>query len=260
MSEQPKDRREEQPEDLLEQIITQGLDKLNAPAQAAGTDDPPEAAPSAPKAENGAETAHTADRKAKRTAVYFCLMLLFGAAFLMLLPAYFVQRRSSEAAISELRDSMNLSREELAAENDELQQGLEVLEKQLQELQTQKARLEKQLADAKQAADDWEAMYDSRTNDMQKEVNRADALVNLWITDYLYRTGQYRDCAESLANFNEEKMTILPSESLDRALEICQGLTDRGLLNGELVSLLEHYIAGQDTSREEMNALLETER
>ena len=57
----------------------------------------------------------------KRSSFYVYLAVLFGAAFLMLLLAYFVQRRNNETAISALRSTMDLSREELMEEI----QGLE---------------------------------------------------------------------------------------------------------------------------------------
>ena len=47
----------------------------------------------------------------KRSSFYVYLAVLFGAAFLMLLLAYFVQRRNNETAISALRSTMDLSRE-----------------------------------------------------------------------------------------------------------------------------------------------------
>ena len=62
-----------------------------------------------------------AQGKNKRSSFYVYLVVLFGAAFLMLLLAYFVQRRNNETAISALRSTMDLSREELMEEI----QGLE---------------------------------------------------------------------------------------------------------------------------------------
>ena len=188
--------------------------------------------------------------KSKRSSVYVYLAVLFAAAFLMLLLAYFVQQRNNESTISGLQNSWNLSREGLMAENKELRQEIEALEGQIEDLRNQQAKLDKQLADARQKASDYEAMYDSRTNDLQRELVRADALANLWTTDHLYRTGRYKDCAGSLVNFNAEIISILPTEALDRALEISRSLTGRGLLDGELVTLLEYYMAAQDASQE----------
>jgi hypothetical protein len=77
--------------------------------------------------------------------------VLFGAAFLMLLLAYFVQRRNNETAISALRSTMNLSRDELMEEIDGLEeekQGLltekEALQAQMDELNTQLESANKQ--------------------------------------------------------------------------------------------------------------------
>ena len=52
-------------------------------------------------------------KKNERSSVYVYLAILFGAAFLMLLLAYFVQQRNNETTISGLQSSWNLSREEL---------------------------------------------------------------------------------------------------------------------------------------------------
>ncbi len=87
----------------------------------------------------------------KRSSFYVYLAVLFGAAFLMLLLAYFVQRRNNETAISALRSTMNLSRDELMEEIDGLEeekQGLltekEALQAQMDELNTQLESANKQ--------------------------------------------------------------------------------------------------------------------
>ena len=117
MNEKPQETRAEGQDDLFEQIITQGLEKMGAPAQAsaAGEATAKETDPTPGQKDSG-ETASPADRKNKRSAVYLYLLILFGAAFMMLLLAYFVQRRSNESTISDLKDSMNLSREQLLDE------------------------------------------------------------------------------------------------------------------------------------------------
>lgn len=92
-----------------------------------------------------------AQGKNKRSSFYVYLVVLFGAAFLMLLLAYFVQRRNNETAISALRSTMNLSRDELMEEIDGLEeekQGLltekEALQAQMDELNTQLESANKQ--------------------------------------------------------------------------------------------------------------------
>lgn len=82
--------------------------------------------------------------KNKRSSVYIYLLILFGAAFLMLLLAYFVQQRNSETTISDLRDSMNLSRAELL--------------EQVETLEREKGDLEKAVASLSPAVDELEAL------------------------------------------------------------------------------------------------------
>lgn len=189
------------------------------------------------------ETEHTQPPKARSVVVY--MVVLVAAAFCLLLLAYFMQERTA-STVEGLSQSMNSFQT-----IDQLVEDNRALRDEVDRLEAENAALADQLAEAKQAADDWEAMYDSRTNDLQRELVRADALANLWTADQLYRARQYKDCAESLVNFNEEAMGILPPEALSRALEICQGLTDRGLLDGEQVTSLKYYIARQDISPEE---------
>ncbi len=102
-----------------------------------------------------------AQGKNKRSSFYVYLVVLFGAAFLMLLLAYFVQRRNNEAAISELRSTMDLSREELMEEIQELQEERDGLLASLQEaderqssLTEQKNELERKLQNTQDSLDE----------------------------------------------------------------------------------------------------------
>lgn len=110
----------EEQEDLLEQIFTQGMEKLQTPAQAKA---PPRDEPPDPGPEESRDAAFPAKRKNGSPNLCFYLMILFGAAFLVTLLACFVQRRNNENTI----DSMNLSREELLDEIRELEKPSQVL-------------------------------------------------------------------------------------------------------------------------------------
>ena len=61
------------------------------------------------------ETENKAPRN-KPSSFYVYLLILFGAAFLMLLLAYFVQQRNSDTALSDLRSTTAASRQELVEE------------------------------------------------------------------------------------------------------------------------------------------------
>lgn len=102
-----------------------------------------------------------AQGKNKRSSFYVYLVVLFGAAFLMLLLAYFVQRRNNETAISELRSTMDLSREELMEEIQGLEEERDGLLASLQEaderqssLTEQKNELERQLQNTQDSLDE----------------------------------------------------------------------------------------------------------
>ena len=65
------------------------------------------------KPEDGKRSAPSAGKKNKRSStVYLYLLILFGAAFLMLLLAYFVQQRNGDNTVSDPHNSMSLSQEE----------------------------------------------------------------------------------------------------------------------------------------------------
>ena len=112
MSEKPRETQGDRQEDFGAQVITQGLEKITGPAQTADMEEAtPKAALSAAKPKNGNRTASAGDRKSRQSAVYLYLLILFGAALLMLLLAYFVQQRGNENTVSDPRNSTSLSRE-----------------------------------------------------------------------------------------------------------------------------------------------------
>lgn len=124
-------------EDILDQIITQGLNKMDTPPEPpqeeASRQNPPqgETAPEEAPAGQDGKTASPAQKRNKRSSVYIYLLILFGAAFMMLLLAYFVQQRSNASTIDELRSSMNLSREKLLEQIETLEKDKESLRKEI---------------------------------------------------------------------------------------------------------------------------------
>lgn len=92
----------------------------------------------------------TPPEKNKRSSFYVYLAILFGAAFLMLLLAYFVQQRNSDTALSDLRSTTAASRQELLEEiqrleeeNEALRQDKEMLNEQLKDELARNKELEK---------------------------------------------------------------------------------------------------------------------
>ena len=114
MSEKPQADPGGKRADLLEQVFIRGLNKMDAPAQIMmSEDDSTEKTHPSPQREDGSKAEPTASRKNRSSAVYLYLLILFGAAFLMLLLAYFVQQRNKENTVSDPHNSMSLSWEEL---------------------------------------------------------------------------------------------------------------------------------------------------
>lgn len=229
MSEKPQGTPADVQEDLIEQIITQGLEKINAPAQTATEEAPGSEAPTAPKPDG--EAAHPADRKKRPSAVYLYLLTLFGAAFLMLLLAYFVQRRSNESAINDLRNSTNISQEELLARIRELEEKNEGLNIQLSILQ--------QRYDAKERS----------ANDIVNQLthNSQEALYSwesFWLLESHYQAGDILICGVIL--FNQTQVFNNFTYSTPRAVqkrydEIVRAVVDAGILDEDYKHHLEDY-------------------
>ena len=226
-------------DDLLEQIITQGLDKLNAPAQAeaAGEAPPDEMPPALPQADSG-----TAANRSRRTAVYLYLLVLFGAAFLMLLLAYFIQRRSNEDTISDLRNSMNLSRKELLDQISALEEENTALKNQNAALGTEIDRLNSDLSQ-------WQERHDEQVMDanvLLGQVLSGQTALNswelFWELERFYQAGDYEACAAILILRDQEIYSYsTPDAALERDDEIVQTVIDAGYLKGDFHLHPEDY-------------------
>lgn len=237
MNDRPQATRENEQGDLLEQIITQGLDKMKAPAQA----EPPESeAPPAPNPTDGGKTSPPSDRKNRRTAVYLYLLVLFGAALLMLLLAYFIQRRSSE----NLRDSMNLSREELLDE--------------IRTLREQNSALGEELIRLCDDLSQWQTRYaekDGELTDLQNQNSAAQEGLYSWSTFWTlerhYQSGDYESCAAVLLlQLMSQFAYSTPDGTQERYAEIIQTVIDKGILaedyparTSEYEELMDAYLA-----------------
>ena len=224
MSEKPQTVREDESEDLLEQIITQGLEKMNAPAQATAAEEAPksETAP-VPGQKDSAETAPSADRKNKRSAVYLYLLILFGAAFLMLLLAYFVQQRSNENTISDLRDSMNLSREELLDEISALEEKNTALSEEIDRLQADRQAYEEQVQEEVRL---WGQNY---TDVLDKLYGWS----SFWELEQYYQAEDLQNCAAVLLllELRDQSTYRTPDNAQERYTEIVRAVIDAGILD-----------------------------
>ena len=162
-------------------------------------------------------------RKNRRSAVYFYLLILFGAAFLLLLLAYFVQQRSSENTISDLQESMNLSRKELLDEIKNLKEQNDALSKDLntyhegysywmeryEETRREANDLWDQNADAQQALYSWQSF---------------------WELERYYQAGDLENCAVLLI-LQEMGQYSYRAPDTTRQAEIVRAVIDAGILD-----------------------------
>lgn len=161
----------------------------------------------------------------KRSSFYVYLAVLFGAAFLMLLLAYFVQRRNNETAISALRSTMDLSREELMEEIQGLEEEKAALEEQTDQLQEERDDLEKQL-------DELRNQHAQLTDDFSDQYKKVEGWLNFWALEERFLSRDYEACARFLQTLaNSGSLNLPDSDSaLARMREIRDTLVDRGYL------------------------------
>ena len=160
----------------------------------------------APQEEGPISLQHDAEHvkpRNKQQSVLIYLVILFAAAFLLMALSYFMQRRTSNATIEGLRESVSAmqSVEDIQAEN--------------QALKDQISDLEEQLAQSEQARDDLEALTDSLSL-QQAQLTRAMDL--FWQIDEAYVRGRYTLCLELIqkmedASSGNSLKEYLPTES-----------------------------------------------
>lgn len=134
-----------------------------------------------------------AQARNKRSAFYVYLAVLFGAAFLMLLLAYFVQRRNNETAQSDLRSSFSATRQELMEE-------IEGLEEEKQKLLTEKEALQAQLSDAQANLDGANALYEDLQDGYDKYVGYTSILQTLYASEVKLEARDYDGAAATLTD------------------------------------------------------------
>ncbi len=144
---------------------------------------------SQPRETNAQET----PGKNKRSSFYVYLVVLFGAAFLMLLLAYFVQRRNNETAQSDLRSSFSASRQELMEE-------IEGLEEEKQGLLAEKEGLQAQLSDAQANLDGANALYEDLLDGYDKYVGYTSILQTLYASEVKLEARDFDGAAATLTD------------------------------------------------------------
>ncbi len=186
--------------DMLNRILDRAMPSVPDPS---GEDSSAAQGPSQPpnvsRETSGAERAEpekplsSLTQSSKRSSVYVYLAVLFGAAFLMLLLAYFVQQRNNATAMDDLRSTSTASRQELLEDIQKLEEEKEALEKQI-------AELELDLTQEQSLSQDFQTLYDgARTSASHLEyylVQRSQAMELLWQLEDAYRQRDYDLCQQ----------------------------------------------------------------
>ena len=244
MSEKPQEARGGEQADLLEHIIAQGLEKMTPRAQAVTEEAAPaDEASSDPTREDGGEAAPPANRKNRCSAVYLYLVILFGAAFLLLLLAYFIQQRSSETAISDLRESMTLSREGLLAEIRGLEEQNRALSEELDVWKEDLFWMQEHYEEKRQEADD---LWNEYCNSQEELYSWA----SFWMLESYYHQENLEACAGMLLMQEQGQYTYRAPDKARQA-ETIQAVIGAGILDENYKlhperyeDLLEAYISG----------------
>lgn len=158
------------------------------------------------------EEKHSLQHKADRAkpgstrSVLTYMTILFAAAFILLLLAYFMQQRSSEATIDGLKNSVSAiqNAQEVYEENTSLREQIQQLEKDLQAAQDENTGLERDNSLLQHEVDSLtaSAQYTAQAMDWFWQINEA------------YVRGRYTLARQLIESLNEAGLVeYLPTES-----------------------------------------------
>lgn len=212
-------------DDLLESIINKSIAEQET-AKEATPETPPDEKPEQEKPDEPASP--TPPKRNRRSSVYLYLLVLFGAAFVLLLLAYFIQQRNSETTISDLRDTMNLSRAELMEEIDDLKREKAALEEETTRLQEEREELDAQL---KELQEQWYEEASLSANQQKELVS----WLSFWGLEADYLARDYEACAQFFQSIPADNVPypLEPDSVQERVDEILQFLLRRGYLTEE---------------------------
>ena len=231
MNEKTQAARESDQGDLLEQIFTQGLEKIKAPPQEHDGQAAPEAE-AVGRRKNERGEGLTA-RNIRKSSVYLYLLVMFGAAFLMLLLAYFIQQRSNENTISGLRDSMNLSRAELLEQIKDLEDRNTALHGELSAAYVERAQWQRLYEEAALEASSVSEQYETAQEELY-------SWASFWMLEYYYQLENYEACAAVLL-MQEQGQYPYRAPDRVRQAEIIQAVVDEDILDEEYAQHPEDY-------------------
>lgn len=171
----------------------------------------------------------------KSGPVFGYLAIMFAAAFLMLLLAFFIQQRNNEVAMDGLKDSITSfeSLDELLEENRELREELDALERELEALKEKNEALEEQISESESKYSQLEQAYqDAQTSGEVAQANLLSWSV-FWDAEQLYRTEQYEACSEVVRSWGVSTFYTTPEAAKERAKEIFDHMVSLDLITAE---------------------------
>lgn len=140
---------------------------------------------SSPRRQESLQHAAEHEKPAKRNPVLFYLMILFAAAFVLLLMSFMMQHRSNQEALDHLEETSNSAVESLEnklKENEELKEKVTQLEEEQTQL-TQQAQAQAEQAQARE----------------EELTGYLEALSDLNTLRGLYNQGRYSDARDFLS-------------------------------------------------------------
>lgn len=139
----------------------------------------------------------------KRNPVLFYLMILFAAAFLLLLMSFLMQRRANQEAINNLQETSNSA-----------SQSLQNTIEQNEELSKQVADLEQAFSDNQQTIRDQENQLEDLEEQVEDLTKSSQAMDWFWQINEAYVRGRYSQARSLIQEMGEELPEYLPRESV----------------------------------------------
>ena len=197
--------------------------------------DPPEGrdeAPAQPEPPAEEKSSPPLPAKNKPSSAYIYMAVLFGAAFLMLLLAYFVQQRNNDA----VQDNLEL----LTASRQELLEQIAALEEEKESLQGSVESLRDEVDRLNQENEGWKQHLAEARTQVAKEGTQARAISYLWYLSQFMEARDYPMAAIAIyfsGNGYSSSYETNPAQ-LEQYLAYRQELIDRGYL-AEVPSVLD---------------------
>ena len=142
-------------------------------------------------------------KPSKRNPVLFYLMILFAAAFLLLLMSFLMQRRANQEAIHNLEATSNSAA-----------QSLENTLKQNEELTKQVEDLEQAVAENQNTIRDQDKQLREQEDQVGELTKATQAMDRFWQIDEAYVRGRYALARSLIEDMGEELALALPRDSI----------------------------------------------